>query len=311
MGGMLAVLRDLLDQTLRSADEISALLGLPVLGAVPAMPRRQKPPISGQRVRLQPDSPEAEAFRTIRTAVFFGAPKDEAKTMLVTSPAAGDGKSTLASNLAIAMAQAGQKTVLVDADLRKPMQGVIFGSNHDDQGMSTVLAGKSKLGQAIQSTPVKGLSLLPSGPHVSNPAEILNSGRFAEVLRRLSEVYDRVLIDAPPVTVVTDAQILGALCDVTILVLRAEKSTRKLSFRAIDALNSVGSHLLGAVVNDVRRGGDRYGYYGTYSASSGSNGSGRSDTKMRKAPVIRSRAGGRQSTVGLPLQGAESPEAQR
>lgn len=279
LGGGIAVLRDMLDQTLRSADEISSCLGLAVLGVVPAMSRREKIHMRGQRIHLEPDSSEAEAFRTIRTAVFFGAPKDRGKTMLITSPAAGDGKSTLVSNLAIAMAQAGQRTVLLDADFRKPMQNTIFELRQDEPGLSAVLAGKVKLAEAIRSAPVANLNVLPGGPNVTNPAEILNSPQFAKVLARLAEVYDRVIIDAPPVTVVTDAQILGALCDITILVVRANKSTKHTSKRAIEALRSTGTQLLGAVVNDVRRKGNRYGYYG---GCGGYYGSGRNGGKSSK-----------------------------
>jgi len=292
-GGAFAVLRDLLDQTLRSSDEISATLRLPVLGVVPTMSSRQNVEDRGQKVHLQPDSPEAEAFRTVRTAVFFGVPKEAAKTMLVTSPTAGDGKSTLASNLAIAMAQAGQKTILFDADFRNPTQHVIFASQGDGQGLSGVLAGRIPLARAIELTPAKGLSLLPCGPNLPNPAEILSSRRFAKVLESLANAYDRVVIDAPPVTVVTDAQILGALCGVTVLVLRAGKSTRKASQRAIDALHSTGANLLGAVVNDVRQSGDRYGYYGDYRRSHGPNGNGGRSQSSKPGTSERD------STVGL------------
>lgn len=299
-GGGLSVLRDFTDQTLRSGEEISAVLGLSVLGVVPAMSQRETVPSRGQKVYRQPDVPEAEAFRTIRTAIFFGAPKDRAKTLLVTSPAAGDGKSTLASNLAIAMAQAGQKTILLDADFRKPMQHTIFEVQNDRGGLSAVLAGQMKLGPAIQATSVKGLSLLSCGPRVANPSEILNSQRFTALLERLAEAYDRIVVDAPPVTAVADAQILGAVCDVTILVLRAGKSTRKIGQRAIDGLQRVGAHLLGAVVNDVARSGDRYGYYGTYG---GSNGSGRSKAKAEKGGRTASGPVGPKSVVAAISEG--------
>ena len=270
-GGGIAVARDWFDQTLRSADEISAALGLPVLGLVPAMSRREKADARGRKVLLQPESHEAEAFRTVRTAIFFGAPKDRTRTMLVTSPAAAEGKSTLVSNLGIAIACAGQKTLILDADFRKPTQHTIFGMDHQERSLSGVLSGKKKLGEAIQRTPVKGLSLLACGYSISNPAEFLNSQRFAKLLECLARAYDRVLVDAPPVTVVTDAQILGALCDVTVLVLKADKSTRKVAQQAIDALHSVGAHLLGVVVNEVHKSGGRYGYYGRYNRSYGSS----------------------------------------
>ncbi len=302
LGGGIAMLRDVLDQTLRSADEISLCLGLPVLGAVPAMSRRQRIQMRGQRVHIEPGSSEAEAFRTIRTAVFFGAPKDAGRTMLITSPAAGDGKSTLVSNLAIAMAQAGQRTVLLDADFRKPMQNTIFGVAHDAQGLSDVLAGRIKLSAAVRTVGVENLDLLPGGPNVTNPAELLNSPQFAKILARLTEAYDRVIVDAPPVTVVTDAQILGALCHVTILVVRAAKSTKHTSRRAIESLRSTGSRLLGVVVNDVRRKGSRYGYYGGYG---GYYGSGRNGGKTARSREIDGSKLGAGTPVAMLTKGGQ------
>jgi len=269
LGGGLALLRDWMDQKLHSAEEISAILGVPVLGVVPSMSKRQSVAARGQKVHRDSHSSWAEAYRTIRTAVFFGAPKGEAKTILITSPAAADGKTTLVSNLAIAMAQAGQKTLILDADFRKPMQHEIFEVNHQDKGLSTVLAGTTTLEEAIQLTEVRGLELLTCGHEVPNPSEILNSESFAKLLELLSNRYDRVIIDSPPVMPVTDAQILAAICNITLLVLRAEKSTRKTSQQARDGLMSVGAHILGAVVNDVSKKShysyySGYGYYGYY-----------------------------------------------
>jgi succinoglycan biosynthesis transport protein ExoP len=260
LGGGAAVARDWRDQTLRSTDEIAAVLGVPVLGAVPAMSRRQRMSERGRKVLLQPDSREAEAFRTIRTAVLFGA-SDSVKTILITSPIAGEGKSTLVSNLAIAMACAGQKTLVLDADFRKPTQHIIFRLNPRERCLSDVFAGTLALGAAVQPTGIETLHVLTCGYQIANPAEVLHSSQFAHLLTCLAEVYDRIVIDAPPVTVVTDAQILGALCDATVLVLRADKSVRKVAQHAIDSLQSVGAHLLGVVVNEVYKHGTRYGYY--------------------------------------------------
>jgi len=279
-GGGLALLRGCMDQRLRSAEEISAVLGLPVLGIVPSMSRRQSIVARGQKVHKDSESRAAEAYRTIRTAVFFGAPKGEAKTILITSPAAVDGKTTLVSNLAIAMAQAGQKTLILDADFRKPMQHKIFEVNHEDRGLSSVLAGTMTLEQAIWPTEIKGLDLLPCGPDVPNPSEILNSDSFAKLLELLTNKYSRIIVDSPPVMPVTDAQILAAICDITLLVLRAEKSTRKISQQARDGLLSVGARVLGAVVNDVPKKG-HYGYYGGYGYYYGHYGDGR--RKKKKA----------------------------
>ena len=277
-GGGIAVIRDWVDQTFRSIEEISVALELPVLGFVPAMSRRQPVSSRGQKVLRQPASPEAEAYRTVRTALFFGTPAKEMQTLLITSPAAGDGKSTLVGNLGIAMAQVGQNTLVLDADLRKPMQHIIFSVDHHERCLSNVFAGRMELREAIQPTQAKGLSLLTCGYDVSNPAELLSSQRFAKLLENLARHYDCVLVDAPPVTVVTDAQILGALCDYTVLVMRADKSSRRIARRAVEALDGVGANLFGVVINGVRSGGDTYGYYGRYGNSySGNGGNGKSE----------------------------------
>jgi capsular exopolysaccharide synthesis family protein len=218
----------------------------------------------GQKVHLASKSVVAEAYRTIRTAVFFGVPKEEAKTILITSPDVGDGKTTLVSNLAIAMAQAGQKTLILDADFRKPMQHNIF-EFENSKGLSSVFAGAISLDEAIQAGPVKGLDILSCGPEVPNPSEILNSDTFGETLKeKLYKRYDRIIVDSPPVGLVADSQILAASCDITLLVLRAEKSTRRHSQQARDVLLSVGGRLLGAVVNDVPQRHSHYGYYSSY-----------------------------------------------
>jgi len=263
LGVGLALLRNWVDQRMRTAEEISIVLGVPILGVVPSMSRRQSIVARGQKVYRDSNSHAAEAYRTIRTAVFFGVPKGEAKTILVTSPAAGDGKTTLVSNLGITLAQAGQKTLILDADFRKPMQHKIFEVNHEEIGLSSVLAGASTLEEAIQPSKIKGLELLTCGPDVPNPSEILNSKSFAKLLEDLSNRYDRVIIDSPPVMPVTDSQILAAISDITLLVVRAEKSNRNISQQARDGLMSVGARILGVVVNDVSK-SSSYGYYGYY-----------------------------------------------
>jgi capsular exopolysaccharide synthesis family protein len=223
----------------------------------------EKPDIvkRGQKAYLEPKSIVAEAYRTIRTAVFFGIPQEEAKTIHITSPATGDGKSTIVSNLAITMAQAGQKTLVLDADFRKPMLHNIFQIGSRKEGLSNLLTGTINLKDVIQPGPVDGLDIINCGIEVPNPSEILNSNSFAKLLKVLSERYDRVIIDSPPVGPVADSQILAALCDITLLVLRAERSTRRQSQHARDSLLSVGGRILGAIMNDVPRKHSRYGYY--------------------------------------------------
>ena len=280
-GTGLALVREWKDQRLRSTQEISALLGLPVLGAIPSMSTpKQTPAVRGQKVRISPDSREAEAFRTVRTAVFFGAPKDEARTILFTSPAPGEGKSTVTANLGIAIAQAGQRVLIVDCDFRRPMQHKIFTLDRRVKGLSSVLAGEMTLEEATDHTGLENLDILTCGPEVSNPAEMLNSESFARIVERLASKYDRILIDSPPVVAVADALILAALCDATVLVLRAQSSTRKISMQARESLAGVDARILGVVVNDASHGSGRYGYsnrYGYYYHYS-SGGGGRKKT---------------------------------
>jgi capsular exopolysaccharide synthesis family protein len=261
----LALRREWKDKRLRSIEEISELLRLPVLGVVPSITSpNQTCAIRGQKVRISPDSREAEAFRSLRTAIFHRAPKDKARTILVTSATANEGKSTVVGNLAITMACAGQKVVVVDANLRRPGQYALFSMKPNGQGLTSVVSGKMSLEEAIIPTKIENLTLLASGPTVPNPAEMIDSESFAWVLRKLAEQYDRVIVDSPAILAVTDAQILATRCDATVLVIRAQASSRRGSMEAQDRLASVDARILGVVVNDVRVKGDGYGYSGRY-----------------------------------------------
>lgn len=262
-GAGLALLRDWRDQRVRSADEITAMLGVPVLGAVPSIPKRR---LATRRLLLSaPNSDESEAYRVIRTALFFSVPRDEARTVLVTSPASLEGKTTLVTNLGIAMAQAGQRTLILDADLRRPMQHKTFAMNGQETGLFEVLIGKATLEQALRREVIPGLDILASKYAVESPSELLSNAAFAALLESLKQTYDRVLVDAPPLGVASDAQVLAALCDVTVLVLRADHSKRRVTQYARDLLLTVGARVAGVVVNDVSEKDYRYLSYGAYS----------------------------------------------
>jgi succinoglycan biosynthesis transport protein ExoP len=264
VGTGLAFLRDRRDQRVRSADEITAILGVPVLGVVPSMSKRGLV-ARGARVRYAPNSYESEAYRIIRTALFFGVSPSGGRTILITSPGPQEGKTTLVSNLGIAMAHAGQKTLIIDGDLRKPMQYRVFAMNRNGQGLPDVVTGTVTVDEAIRSTDIEGLDVLGGGNSIANPSEVLNSPAFAQILEQLKERYDRILVDSPPIGVVTDAQILAALCDLTLLVLRADRSLRPATQRAREALLVVEARVAGAVVNGVSRRDSKYGHYGAYS----------------------------------------------
>jgi succinoglycan biosynthesis transport protein ExoP len=275
LGLGLAFLNGWMDQRFRSAEDVGNSLNLPILGAVPQITGREPINVRGQKSHLMPVSDFAEACRAIRTAIYFGMPDSQAKTLLVTSPLPGDGKSTAASNLAIVMAQAGQKTLVLDADYRRPNQHRIF-EQDNTIGSTNVLNGTATLDQAIKHTGIKGVDLLPCGPTPSHPAELLNSQSFADLLQELGKRYDHVVVDSPPVMPVTDARILGAICDATVFVVRAEKSTRKVSVFARDVLQSVGTNILGVMINGLSRGRGyydagyyQYGYGGKYRGGAG------------------------------------------
>ena len=292
-----SLLLEMVDSRLRSVEEVSRLLTTPVLGAVPhimaglgwVIPysfhdfrinwrkytksawgnfgRRkwrttQTLMQCGQSMHLQPRSDVAEAYRAIRTAIYFGMSGYPAKTILITSPASGDGKTTLASNLAIAIAQTGRSVLLIDADCWRPAQQEIFGLT-EESGLTDVLQKKKSLAEAVHKTDVVNLEILPCGDLPLNPAELLESQAFSDMLAIASEKYDQILVDSPPVVPITDARILAATCDATILVLRAGKSTRHQADSAFEALNAVGAPILGVVVNDAPRQahGSSYQYY--------------------------------------------------
>jgi polysaccharide biosynthesis transport protein len=251
----LALLRDFRDDRLRSADEITGLLGLPLLGVLPKVRGKPMRSAIGRLVATDPRSEVAESFRTLRTAIDLGPSLNRPKIILVTSPSPADGKSTVASNLAIAMAHADQSVLLVEANFRKPTQQEVFGPL-TQSGLVGVLAGQESLDAAVAKTEVLGLSVLPCGPIPPNPAEVVNRPAFRRTLEELSRRFDRIVIDAPPVMPFADARVLGTLCNITLLVLRAEKSTRRQSLEACHELSSVGANIQGVVVNGLPDGTD-------------------------------------------------------
>src|SRR5690606_23199956 len=179
-------------------DEIAEVMQLPVLGAIPLMAGEKSRQTSGQLVALQPRSTAAEAIRTLRTGMHFSLGGDDVKILAVTSPSPGDGKSTVASNLAIAISQVEQRVLLIDADMRKPMQGEIFGID-SPVGLANVLAERCPPEEAILHKVGGSLDSLPCGKLPANPVELLNSGYFVEMLQRRLMEYGKIVIDSPPV----------------------------------------------------------------------------------------------------------------
>ena len=253
LGGGTAFLREMIDHRLRTADEATTLLGSSLLGEVPMMSERETPMERAQKMALEPSSAVAEAFRNIRTAVFFRVPREQARIIQVTSAMSGEGKSTVVSNLGIAMAQSGHTVLIVDADFRQPIQHLNFGVS-GDKGLSTVLVRRQRLGEAIVRTSTSGLHLLPAGLEVPHPVERLGGPLFGAVLARLAQHYDRVLVDTPPLGPMADARIVAAQCQATILVVRPGVCTDWALRHARQSLLHVGNHIIGAVVNGIYRG---------------------------------------------------------
>jgi len=252
LGIGLAMLRDWQDTSLRRPDEIVTILGVPVAATIPRISSRLSAVCRGQIVRFDPRSPIAEAYRSVRTALHLGT-AGKSRTILLASPAEGDGKSTTASNLAIAFAQAGERTLVIDCDLREPVQHLIF-ERDGAIGLSNVIAGQAKLKDAIAPTTVANLYLLPCGPVPVNPSELLTSKRFSQLLAALADTFDRIVIDSAPLTVFSDAQILASSADATLLVLRMNQSSRDLGAAAMERLVRANANVAGAVANDAAAG---------------------------------------------------------
>ncbi|MDP3238416.1 MAG: polysaccharide biosynthesis tyrosine autokinase [Myxococcales bacterium] len=258
----LALLLEFLDSTVTSQQEIEERMGLTFLGFVPSIP-----PTEGQgkdlHIHREPKSHIAECTRAVRTNLLFMSPDKPLKRMLVTSSGPQEGKSTTAINLGIAMAQSGQKVLIIDTDMRRPRLHKAFGVPND-VGVSSLVVGEGKLEDAIKTTEVPGMFLLPCGPVPPNPAELLHTRAFGELLETLDGKFDRVILDSPPVGAVADAVVLATQVNGVVLVLKAGVTHRDVAKRTVRALNDVKAMMLGAVLNDVNLDRSRYGdyYYG-------------------------------------------------
>lgn len=208
----------------------------------------------------EPQSAVSEAYRTLRTNLEFTALGGNLQTLVVTNPAANEGKSTTLANLAVTMAQGGRTVILVDADMRRPAQHTIFGVA-EAPGLSNALLDDALIGRPpLVATGVEGLRLLPAGPRPPNPAELLATPRMAQLIESLKQQAEIVLFDAPPVVLVTDAAILGARTDGVLLVLQAGKTKRDHAARARALLDQVGARIIGTALTNARVVSDLSGY---------------------------------------------------
>lgn len=207
-----------------------------------------------------PRSPTAEAYRTLRTNLQFSSLDKPLHTILATSTVPDEGKSTTIANLAVTMAQAEQRVILVDCDLRRPTLHTLFGVPNDE-GLTSLILAQEDAPIPFQATPVPELRLLPSGPLPPRPADILGSRRMEQVINRLRNEADIVLFDTPPVIAVTDAAVLATRVDGVILVFQAHATTRDRARRAREILEKVKANIVGVVLNNAEV-EQEYGYYG-------------------------------------------------
>ena len=274
LGLGLAFAVEFMDTSLKSPEDVEKLTGLPSLGLIPSYASNSRNQYLdyyayGQKERRDSGNPEtesaaielinhfdpnlavSEAYRTIRTSILFSQTDREAlKIISFTSAFPQEGKSTTVTNMAVSFAQLGPKVLLIDSDLRKPRIHKIF-KVRNIVGLSNVLTGRIQPRDAIQSTQVPNLEILPCGPIPPNPAELLNSPRMAELLNLLRTKYSYVLIDTPPMLFVSDAAIVSSICDCTVIVLRPEKAFRKPFLTMVGELAKAKAKVAGVIFNDV------------------------------------------------------------
>jgi capsular exopolysaccharide synthesis family protein len=245
VGSSVALLREVLDTTVKSVEGLREMSTSPVLGTVPYDGAARRAPLivaGGAR------SARAEAYRRLRTNLQFVDVDGPARTIVVTSAVPGEGKSTTASNLAIAVGEAGKRVLLVDADLRMPRIAEYLGLE-GAVGLTNVLAGQVPVADVVQQWGRGGLWVLPSGSVPPNPSELLGSQNMADLLESLRGDFDTVILDAPPLLPVTDAAVVAARCDGAVLVARCGRTSRAQIAGAMDALRAVDARVLGCLLN--------------------------------------------------------------
>ncbi len=260
LGAIAAVALDLLDRTIRTPSTVSDVYDVPFLGSIPRQRRLNSAPLAALS---RPGSPTGESYRVLRTAIRYRDATNPLKTVLVTSGSAGEGKTTVAANLAIAMAQDGLKVILIDADFRRGRIADLF-DVPASPGLSNVLLGKVKLRDALTSWG-RGLSVLAVGSSGLNPSEALGSNAMKALLAEAKAIADIVIIDAPPVLPVTDPAVLSALVDGTVIVARWGRTSLHAAVATRQTLENVGAEIVGVVLN-AEGGGRSSNYYRHYSA---------------------------------------------
>jgi capsular exopolysaccharide synthesis family protein len=270
LGVLLVLLVERADTTLRDKEHAEMVLQVPCLGLIPTISSGSRPPtIANLRerdlfVQDHPLSEAAEHARTLRTNLLFLSAERKLKTILVTSALPEEGKTTIAIQIGITLASAGERVVLIEADLRRPRVGTTLQVN-TDIGLSTYLANReTPVQEILQETDVPNLSTIVCGLVPPNPAELLNSLRLNQLIARLHEQFDMVIIDSPPVNAVSDAMVMASRVDGVLLVAKARRTTTEAIRVAYRSLCDVDAPVIGTVLNAVQRNAFRYYRKGKY-----------------------------------------------
>lgn len=279
-GTLLAWLRDFMDNTFKSPHDVEQEIALPVLGIVPFLDKgTRKRSTRGALAQPErfyihnPNSGFSESINHIRTSVLYTDVDDPPKTIMITSAVQSEGKTTLCTNLALSFGQLG-RTLILDADLRKPRVAAISGLEPQG-GLADVVAGHASVTDVItQDEYARDLYIIKSGVHPPNPLELILSDKFAKLLSELRTRFNYIIIDSPPVLPVSDAIVLGSLADATILVIQAEQTHRSASINALNSLHSADVNVIGIALTQMARkktsyysDGYYYGHYGKYYGS--------------------------------------------
>jgi capsular exopolysaccharide synthesis family protein len=265
VGVGLAFLLDFLDRTIKTTEDVEASIGAPLLGVIPVVEHAAgADPVAALReqdlyVFHNPKSRPAECCRSIRTNILFSSADRPMKKITISSPQPREGKTTSTIYLGTTMAQSGQKVLLIDSDMRRPRLHKALGVSRTI-GLTTVILGEATLDDVIKTTDIPNLYVLPCGPQPPNPAELLLTNRFKELLGELEQRFDRILLDSPPLLAVTDGVVLARLSDGVVLVTHAGKTLTEDGRQCARLLRDVDATILGVILNDLDVTDRRYGY---------------------------------------------------
>jgi capsular exopolysaccharide synthesis family protein len=293
LGLAIAFLRELLDTSMRSVEAVESAAGVPVIGTINFDKTAKKAPLI---LEGQGRTGRGEAIRKLRTNLQFVDVDGPIRVIVITSSVAGEGKSTTSANLAIALAEAGQRVLLIEADLRRPQVAQYLGLERA-VGLTNVAAGQVSIDDVLQPWGTGGLTVLASGSIPPNPSELLGSHSMRDIISSLRERFEMIIIDTPPLLPVTDGAVVSAFADGVVVVVRYGKTSRSQLSQSIRALESVDAHVLGAVLNmrptkeSAKRRYYEYGYYGDLA-----------DADPLRGRAVRARKRVREGAKGAPAE---------